>query len=252
VGAADARRILARMPPRALDRALASPPPRSVSEVVELMRAIESALPRNDGVAWFTRLYLAVTEGVEDAIARASFRDERFVTALDVSFANLYFDALRQHTRDAAACPRAWAPLVEARRRRRIAPIQFALAGMNAHINRDLPVALADTWRRTGIAPRRRSPHHVDFLKVNALLAATEARVKIEFARGVVADLDRALGSLDDVLAMWNVERARDAAWVNGEALYTLRAVPPLARRFLASLDRMVGFAGRGLLRPLV
>ena len=240
------------MPPAALAAVLAPPSPRTVPDVIACMRTIERALPRNDGVAWFTRLYLAVTEGVSEAIASASFRDERFVSALDVAFANLYFDALREHVRDGGRVPKAWAPLVEARRRRRIAPIQFALAGMNAHINRDLPVALSDTWKRTGIQPRRRSPQHADFLEVNELLARTEARVKVEFARGIVGELDRALGSLDDVLAIWNVERARDAAWVNGETLHALRPVPPLARRFLATLDRMVGFAGRGLLRPLV
>jgi hypothetical protein len=240
------------VPSAALAAALAAPPPRTLAETIALMRAIERALPRNDGVAWFTRLYLAVTEGVSEAIGRSRFRDERFVAALDVAFANLYFAALREHARDPAAVPKAWAPLIEARAHRRVAPIQFALAGMNAHINRDLPVALVETWRRGGGMPRRGSAQHGDFLRVNALLAETEARVKVVFARGVVGDLDRAFGSVDDVIAIWNVERARDAAWVNGETLHALRAVPTLASRFLSTLDRMVGFAGRGLLRPLV
>jgi hypothetical protein len=235
-----------------LAEVLAARPPRSVPEVIERMRALDAALPRNDGVAWFTRLYLAVTEGVSEAILRARFRDERFVAALDVAFANLFFAALREHARDPAKVPRAWAPLVEARRRRGVVPIQFALAGMNAHINRDLPVALADTWRRLGIPPRLGGPQHKDFLRVNVLLAETEARVKAELAQGLVGIADAALGDLDDVLAMWNVVRARDAAWVNGEAYHTLRPVPPLARRFLGALDRMVGFAGRGLLRPVL
>ena len=50
---------------------------------------------------------------------------------------------------------------------------------------------------------------------------------------------------------MWNVERARDAAWVQGEALWALRGVGFLERRYLDTLDRLVGFAGRGLLVPL-
>jgi hypothetical protein len=216
------------------------------------MRALLAALPPGDGVAWFTRLYLAVTVNVEAQLGQARFRDPRFVTALDVAFANLFFDAIREHARDPVAMPRAWAPLVEARARRGVAPIQFALAGMNAHINRDLPVALVSTWRRLGLQPGRRSPQYADFVRVNAILAKTEERVKVEFATGAFAAVDVALGSLDDVIAMWNVERAREAAWVNGETLLALGVLPPLRARFLATLDRMVGLAGRGLLRPIV
>ena len=55
---------------------------------------------------------------------------------------------------------------------------------------------------------------------------------------------------LDDVVAMWDVARARDAAWTNGQALWALHETPPLATAFVESLDRMVGLAGRGLLLP--
>ena len=49
---------------------------------------------------------------------------------------------------------------------------------------------------------------------------------------------------------MWNVRRARDAAWTNAEALWTLRRQERLRTEFIEALDRMVGFAGRGLLVP--
>jgi hypothetical protein len=41
----------------------------------------------------------------------------------------------------------------------------------------------------------------------------------------------------------------RDAAWTNGETLWKLRDAPELAAAYLASLDRTIGLAGRGLLR---
>ena len=59
-----------------------------------------------------------------------------------------------------------------------------------------------------------------------------------------------ALGTVDDVVALWDVERARDAASVNGETLRALRLMPPLGDRFLLTLDRMLGFAGRGTSPP--
>jgi hypothetical protein len=52
------------------------------------------------------------------------------------------------------------------------------------------------------------------------------------------------------VIAMWDIRRARDAAWCNGEALWALRADTRLRSEFLETLDHTVGFAGRGLLVP--
>ena len=210
------------------------------------MRAIEGCLEPQDGVAAFNRLYLAVTEAVEAQAGR--FDSPEFLVQLDVRFACLFFDALR----DPAGIPRAWEPLFEARGRAGVIPLQFALAGMNAHINRDLPVALVDTSLERGVALRRGGPEHRDFLRVNALLAATEARVKPSLLTGPLGRADEALGRLDDVLAMWKVERARDAAWTNAETLWTLRSAPELAEDYLRTLDGMVGFAGRGLLRPVL
>ena len=79
-----------------------------------------------------------------------------------------------------------------------------------------------------------------------------EEQVKAELVTETLRDVDVALGDLDDVLAMWKVERAREAAWAYAETLWALRTSPQLSGQFLRALDRTVGFAGRGLLRPLV
>jgi hypothetical protein len=221
-------------------------PAKTIAEAIARMRAIDAALPTNDGVAWFTKLYLRVTEAVEAQLAEArGIRNPAFLARLDVVFANLYFDALGR-----AAAPKAWAPLIEARAAKGIAPIQFALAGMNAHINRDLPVALVATCEELGIDLEHAKPEHADFRRVNALLEKTEREVKVWFSTGFVGIADSALGDVDDRIAMWDVARARDAAWVQAQTLWALRPLPALQRRFLATLDRVVGFAGRGLLVP--
>lgn len=222
---------------------LGGKPVARMTEVVARLRAIERALPPGDGVAAFARLYRAVTEAV--GASAAEFEDERTLRWLDVVFANEFFAALSKP-------PRAWRPLLEARGRRGIHPLQFALAGMNAHINRDLPVALVETCVARDLALRRNSPQQRDFRRVDALLRETEARVKRDFLRGPFALADDALGRLDDVVAMWNVERARDAAWRNAEVLWALRPSKRVADDFVRTLDRMVGFASRGLLRPII
>jgi hypothetical protein len=119
---------------------------------------------------------------------------------------------------------------------------------MNAHINHDLPVALVATLEEFGYDPRPGTPHHRDFVKVNALLARVEAQVKRRLMDEWLEVADEALGRLDDVVAMWSVARARDAAWTNARTLWAIRGEPRLHGPFLDSLDRFVGLASRGLL----
>lgn len=235
-----------------LEKVVGAPLPRRVGEVVERLHAIERSLPEGDGIRAFTALYRAVTEAVDERVRPETFADARFTRWLDVVFANLYFEALRALVLRGGPPPRAWAPLVEARARPGILPLQFALAGMNAHINRDLPVALVETCRARDVVPVRGCPQHVDFRALDPLLAETEARVRADFATGLIGLADETLGELDSVVAMWNVRKARAAAWVNAEMLWAVRDVPFVGARFLVTLDRLVGLAGRGLLRPVV
>ncbi len=228
------------------------PAPSSVEEVVARLEAIVAPLSRSDGIACFTRLYLAVTEGVQTRLDERTFNDPRFLGRLDIVFADMFFDAFDSFQRGPAETPRAWLPLFEARSRRGIAPLQFALAGMNAHINRDLPVALVATCNELGIDPVKSSAQHVDFERVNGILASVESQVKAEYLSGWLRSVERHLriDRIDDIVAMWNVGRAREAAWVNAEALWAIRDDTDLTNDYLSSLDRMTGFAGRGLLVP--
>jgi Family of unknown function (DUF5995) len=245
----SSKRVSATAP--ALGQILEARPARRIVEVTARLRGIVSALPPGDGLRAFSTLYLAVTEAVAETARPGAYEDVRFVRWLDVVFANIYFDALRAFAGGTGPVPKAWAPLIDAPTRRGILPLQFALAGMNAHINRDLPLALVATCEQRGIELKRRSPQRRDYRRINVLLARTEKRVKAELVTGIAGDVDVALGQVDDVVAMWNVERAREAAWAQAETLWALRDLPRLRSQLLHSQDRLVGFAGRGLLRPL-
>jgi hypothetical protein len=232
---------------------MSADPPSTVPEVISRLEAIEASAPRSDGVACFARLYREVTQGVDAELAQQNFADARFLEQLDVCFAGLFFSAFAAYEQDPSSAPSAWTPLFAQRSRRGIAPLQFALAGMNAHINRDLPVALVTTCGALSLDLREGSPEHGDFERINVLLGRVEARIKRSYLTGWVGRLDRLVhrfDRIDDVVAMWDVGRARDAAWTNGQALWALRDEPPLASQFLLTLDRMVGLASRGLLVP--
>jgi hypothetical protein len=231
---------------------LVSTPAQTIDDVIAKMTAIDRRLADRDGVKWFNRLYLRVTLSVRDAVTDLAFEDKPFLAALDVVFANLYFSAVRGAEEQPAAPPRAWRPLFDLRNAAGIARLQFALAGMNAHINRDLPEALVRSFRQMGDSPLRSAPRRRDFDRVNNLLERVEEEAKQDFAVGIVADVDRLAGRLDDLKAMWSIREARATAWTNAEVLWTLQDAPPLRERYFDRLDRLTGFAGRGLLLPIV
>jgi uncharacterized protein DUF5995 len=221
----------------------------TIPDVVAAMRAIEAALPERDGVRWFNLMYRHVTEAV---LAEAALWDDwPFLQRLDVVFAGLYFQAIINWESDPKRTARAWRPLLEARHDRKLAPLQFALAGMNAHINHDLVIALDRLAQSEQQFPSRNGTRRRDFERVNDVLERIEAELQPILSTGVIGSIDAALGDLDTILAMWKVRNARDTAWTNGEVVWHLRAAPQLRSDYLARLDRMVGFAGRGLLAPL-
>jgi hypothetical protein len=219
----------------------------TIADVIDRMTAIGSGLAPEDGVARFNDLYLAVTKEVAEETEAGRFEASEFLTRLDVVFAGLYFDAVAASGRGEEVS-RAWAPLFEARTKPKVAPIQFALAGMNAHINHDLCLALVASCAELGLEIDPNTPQHRDYLKVNATLERVEEDVKQRFATGLVGVADEALGRVDDVVAMWKVARARDAAWTEAQTLAALQDVPVVAEQFLVALGRVVGLAGRGLL----
>jgi Family of unknown function (DUF5995) len=226
-------------------------PARDVDEVIARMEQLERWLPERDGFWWFNKLYLRMTRAIRDGLRGRAFRNPGFVELWDVAFAQLYFDALRFAASGTPQLPRAWAPLRDARSRRGVLPLQFAIGGMNAHINRDLPWSLFAACTRLSLPPDDGGDVQRDFLKVNEILAATEEGAKRDFSTGFVRVIDWLLGRRDDELALWSITRARDAAWGNTQLLWILRERPNEQQRHMAIVDGVVGFAGRGVLRPL-
>jgi hypothetical protein len=168
-----------------------------------------------------------------------------------VVFANQYFSALSAADTGTEP-PAAWRPLLEARHSSGIARLQFALAGMSAHINRDLPDGVVQSFLALGGDPITDDLREKDFESVNDILERVEQEVKTEFTAGVIGAIDKAGGRADDAVAMWKVRAARSAAWTNAQVLWGLRGHPPLRDRFFSRLDSLVGMTARGLLLPRI
>jgi len=224
----------------------AAPPVASIAEAIEQMREIEAALVPTDGVACFNRMYLEVTQQVSEHLAQGLFADPQFMSCLDVVFANLYFAAVNA-AGSGTPVPAAWEPLFASRATAGIYDIQFALAGMNAHINYDLPLALVQACKQLDTAPDD-GTHHDDYQKVDSLLDAEEQSVRQSFESGAALNADRSVEPVLDLVDNWSINSARDVAWDTAAALWRCRDIATVQDLIMGGLARTVAMASRCLL----
>jgi hypothetical protein len=220
----------------------------TIGEVIQVMQDLDNMLLSSDGLKWFNLLYLRVTQAVYEQSPAGGWNDQEWLFQLDITFAQLYFDALAYSCIDPTKVPRAWMALFEARDNPRIERVQFALAGINAHINHDLPLASVRTGKDLHIPPDRNSREYRDFEQVNSMLKEVMPETLNVLATGILGELAQDSGTIGRLLAMWSVETARDTAWTNAELLWELQDLPSLSEDFMIVLDRLTGLASRGLL----
>jgi hypothetical protein len=175
-------------------------------------------------------MYLRVTQAVgRDEAEKASFADRPYLAHLDAVFARLYFDAFDAWTEGRhAAVPAAWQQAFQMADAKRVNGVGDLLLGMNAHISRDLPFAVAAIGGLD--AGRRRS-----FGQVNAVLEQVSRSILREESQrfdATIADFTLPIlsANFDDfgvLMSSW-----RDAALRDGERL--LSAATPAARAKVA------------------
>ncbi|MEW1659288.1 MULTISPECIES: DUF5995 family protein [unclassified Streptomyces] len=220
-------------------------PATGVAHVLERMRALDRALPADDGVAVFNRVYLTVTEAVARQVGDGAFEDAEAAGELDVQFARRYFTAV-----DADATglrpPACWRPLFHLRGHPGIRPLQFALAGINAHIGHDLALAVVDTCRALDCEPPALEG---DFDRIGTILTGLEEGIRETLMPG--PDLLDIADPLTHLIDSWSLAMARDGAWAAARMMWGVRRLPDVAEEFADRLDASVGLIGRCLLTPL-
>jgi hypothetical protein len=223
--------------------------PQSIPDVLETLQTIDTTCADEDGLKWFNWEYLQVTQAVEARVDAGGFNDPAWLAQLDVQFARLYFSALTSSLSSQAA-PGCWQVLFDGRNQDTTARIQFALAGINAHINRDLPEAIVATCQATGTTPDRGGTHYTDYTALNTtldgLIESAKRTLNVRLLGGALPPVSR----LEDTIAAWNVRAARESAWQNAGHLWALRPIPLLAPSFLDVLDGLTTVIGKTLLVP--
>jgi Family of unknown function (DUF5995) len=224
--------------------------PQSVSDVVQILKNIDTICVDVDGLKWFNGLYLEVTRAVQARVDAGGFTDSGWIASLDVHFARLYFSALQSSLAGQAA-PACWQVLMERRNQSAIARIQFALAGMNSHINHDLPEAIVSTCRDTGTTPTHGEIHYRDYTAVNStlypLVDSAKQTLHVRLPGGALPPVSH----LQDTIAAWNVSAARESAWQAAEHLWQLRPFPLLAASLVNTLDGFTTVINKALLVPV-
>ncbi|MGW6918236.1 DUF5995 family protein [Kitasatospora sp. NPDC054939] len=224
--------------------------PTTIDAVISGMEQIDAELDPRDGVACFNRVYLKVTKLIKDHVTAGTFKDNAFLERMDVIFAGLYL-----RNAEAARARRpvdpSWQPLFAARGNWVIWPIQFALAGMNAHINHDLALAVVETCKERNTTPDT-LPVHDDYEKVNDLLAGVEAEIRADFELQVVKLATGPAETLKHAVSAFSISSARETAWINATLLWDARNNPVKYGLQLTAITAGVNSSSQLIVVPVV
>ena len=228
-----------------------SKPVDSIPEVIAVFEALDNILPDPDGLKWFNWLYLTVTKSVDDNLSSGGWNNPAWLARLDVLFARLYLNAVASALTPGKSAAGCWDVFLSARQDARLARIQFALAGMNAHIDHDLSVAVVQTCAEFSLPPVHLSAIYQDYTGINRLLDALIDTAKKQLMVGLLGNSLPSIGLVEDLIAGSGISVAREAAWTNAELLWQAHSVPGLADRLLDALDLTATLAGKALLAPV-
>jgi len=231
--------------------------PTDVAAVVDQLARLQGYLDQvppllgSNPLADFNKLYRTITESVLDRLNTGRFRDPEFLALLDVEFAARYFDALRFWSVTSGDCPRVWGVIFKRIAGPDVRALPSAVAGVNAHINYDLPFALIRTFEQLNLTPVDDSDQHHDYLQVNDIFAEAIPDLRRSYLDKVQLLIDTMNGDLDDWWQGEMVEYSRNVAWRNAQKLWGVRHDPASVERERDRLDDISSLLGRLLLSPL-
>jgi hypothetical protein len=185
----------------------------------EMARRFDPLARSCDHDSIFALAYLRTTEEYRRTIEDpAFFSDTPFVNHEDAVFARLYFDAYDTwHGGNRDAVPAAWAIAFQAAHDHAVSAQGNLTLGINAHIQRDLPFALA----AIGLVKPDGSSRKPDHDRVNEFLNRVSDDLYAEIARRFDPTIDNGNlpGTADDFGVFQIIPTWREIAWRNAERL---------------------------------
>lgn len=184
----------------------------TIDEVIaQLDHIIDAECANNSCMAYFPILYRKVTVRIQEGILNNEFENNQRMEKLDVLFANRYIDAYECWGNN-KPFTQSWKNAFEAAKNGTLLIMQHLLLGINAHINLDLGIAVAETVGENGDM----MDFENDFNKINAILGSMIANVeaKIISVSPLFGLLDKFGKGREDKLVSFSINIARDGAWL--------------------------------------
>lgn len=196
-------------------------------------------------LGYFAALYQRVTIEVDRAIDAGYFDEGMRMMRFDILFAEYYLRAFESYMRGDPTS-KSWEVAFEKAKDPRLSVMQHLFLGMNAHINLDLAVTVADVSTPENI-------HKVkdDFYRINNILASLVDLVQDQVAKvwGPLQIFDRLLGQIDEILIKKSLEVFRDRAWKLAVELTHMEE--PQRNRKIKATDRKVARLAERIAHPI-
>lgn len=216
-------------------------------DIAKAFDELEDLLPEGDGVRWFVTVHKAMSETVAHDITTKAFLNPTLLEQLDIHLCTFFFDAVAADARgETKEIRHSWRPLFERRHDTGIEPVQFAMAGINAHIATDLARAVRVTCQMAEMEVDRDTDLYRDYVRINDLETDLREKIKGQLYTEAMKTLGRRLGKIDEMLETFGFWAAREAAWISADVMEKLPDV--LEGTHAEFLDRTTGFANRLLL----
>lgn len=187
-------------------------------QLPELQEMIAWSRSTNSRLGYFAALYTHVGRALEVALDEREFDHPEALRHLNDVFFERYRAAFAAH-RAGAPTTDAWQVSFRAAEQSPLCVLQHLMLGMNAHINLDLAIAVAEAIPQTELAGFR-----ADFDRMNDLLAGLVNDIAGDLALvwPVLAWINRRFRDEDDVIVNFSMRLAREQAWRGAQRLAAL------------------------------
>ena len=217
-------------------------PAKTIDEVISALDTIiEKECANRSCMAYFPILYRKVTVRIKEGIRANEFENSPQMEKLDVLFANRYIDAYESLDNN-KPITQSWKIAFGAAKTGKLLIMQHLLLGINAHINLDLGIAVAETVGEAG----ELMDFENDFNKINEILAAmiADVEMKIISVSPLFGLLDKFGKGREDKLVSFSINIARDGAWLFANEYH----FSPNKNTCLKNRDVAIGFLAEKLI----
>lgn len=208
---------------------------RTIDDVIlQLNEIIAKEATNNSAMAFFPVLYKKVTERIKTGILNQEFENNPRMEKLDVIFANRYLEAYNAASKGEKTTL-SWENAFEAAKNSKFIIMQHLLLGINAHINLDLGIAVAETAGDEGDLADLEG----DFNKINEILASMvdDVKERIKEVSPFFYLLEKIGKGKEDKVVSFSINVARDGAWQFANQYHNSSGKP----QEIASRDTVIG-----------